>query len=317
MAKYFKKEERKDKNYIEIFLDKYFDGQESNAIFINSIYSYINSGYIDPSNLEIDIDSKFRSSDSPVSPEQVLLENYWILDDEQFEEACTTVLDNINKGHNYSQELYLKYFYNLLYFSEKKCINLSPKELLDEFSSGIHVARNTWTYKAIETIPLFGEEPNSEEYILFKKRLIEINDKLEEESKQKKVINLALMAKENYSEFVDLLGLHSTHDFLQIPVFLNWSPDDVVELLLSLSNAQLVDFLKAVKHRYSIGNTLQFFTEEIDNLQELVVKLREFTANSPKKLSVTLLSDISNEFNNIHNKITSYMKNEAQQIAKH
>jgi hypothetical protein len=313
MAKYFNDKENKEKNYIENFLDRYFDGQESNVIFLNSIYSYIKSGYIDVNNLNAEIESKFISADTPINPEQILLENYWILDDEQFEESCKTVLDNIKNGHEYSQELYLKYFYNLLYFSEKKCVNVSPKELLDIFSNGAKIAGKTWSYRAIETIPLFGEEPNSEEYLLFKKRLIDINDKLEEESKVEKSLNLFSKAEGNYTEFVNLLGLHSTHDFLQIPVFLHCSPDDVVKLLLTLSNAQLVDFLKAVKHRYSIENTLQFFTDEVDNLQEIVVKLRECTANSPRKLSVTLLSDISIEFNTIHNRITSYIKNKAQQ----
>ena len=314
MAKYFNEDTKNVKTYAEVFIDKYFEGKESNLIAFPSISTFIKTGHLPKEQLIKDMNEKFSDTEPEMSKIQFLTQNYWALSDDDFENACNEVIDKVKCGYEFSQTQYLNLFYRFLYFSKKGFLPIPSTELLDLFISGIDVAKDKWKFQNIDISHIMVEEPKDSEYHSFRQHLDKLNENLETKSKAEKVKKLIELSKSDFPVFIDHIRSSKSSEYLTIPIFQYWAPNDLVEFLSKLSNPELVEFFQSIKHRYSIGNTAQYYIGEIDNLQKIIAGITEYTNKKPSKLSSIMMKDLSEELDLVQDKLTKYNEKNSQQV---
>lgn len=314
IAEAFNEEKKDKKTYIDEFLNKYYEGRDSKICLLVNVFNYIKTGYLNIEEFTKELNEKFSEKEQEVDNKTFLTENYWVLSDEEFSNACSEILEEIKNGEAFNQDYYLKLFYYFLYYSRKGSIKLSPKEILDLFTEGISKAQKEWQHKNIDINFIIAEEPKAEEYLLFKERLFDANNNLKKIDKEEKAKSLLDLMVNDFEDFIKQFRTIHSHDFIQIPVFKHWTPDEISEHILTFSNNQIVEFHKAFQYRYSIRNTWQHYIGEIDNLCEVVVKIKDYVEKNPGKLSSVLLLDLATKISGTQQELNKFKKETTQQI---
>lgn len=317
MAKSFNKETKDKITYVDTFLDKYYEGSESEICSLVTVFDYIKTGYLNTDEFLKELKDIFSEKNEKDDKKYYLTENYWILSDKEFSESCDERLEEIKIGKAFSQEFYLKLFYYFLFYSRKGYINRSSQELLDLFTQGISKAQHEWRHKDINIGFIFAEEPRDEEYLLFKERIFELNNNLERKENEEKAKLLLSEIGKNFEKFINQFGAIESHDFIRIPVFKYWSPSDISSDIIKLSNMQIREFHIAFRRRYSAGNTWQDYTCEINNLSKVADKISIYAEQNTGKLSSGLLTELSNLISRTQKELAKYKKETAQSVTTH
>jgi hypothetical protein len=240
MNKDRKQESNDEKTPLEIFYETYLTNRSKNYFFYASIYTYILSGYLKLSELELELKKRLPEELTEEVKDFRTLINYRFreLADNDFKKLTSRVLDFAAKGK------YLIYDYvpiaNFFYFfSTKKLIPESIEEINRVLLEGLELskARKELNDRVLANLLHFAEE--NPEVDKIKKMVSDIHQEIKKEQYLKESNELieCLVKKDEYA----LAEIFEKHKFSkQMFQYLDNKP--FFDTVISITNRQLFKF---------------------------------------------------------------------------
>lgn len=278
MRKSEKEEAERTKSYAEIFYEKYLDKRVNTYFFYPSIYSYILSGYLNQTELEVEIKKRYPE----VIPKEVedfrtlLHYKFRELPDEDFQKLTKDVLQYAKEGKYwiYDYVQIANFFY---FFSNNKLIAESKEDIDKILKEGLEIAkaRKQINDRIIENLLHFGDDnPDVTE---MKKIVKGIHDEIKKEDYVAES-NELLDCLNNKDEFA-LAEIFNKHKFSR--KLLQYIDDkQLLDTILKISNKQLFNFTELLIDRYNSVNIGEFLFEDTGCLTKLRDGLSSFFENN-------------------------------------
>lgn len=294
---------KESKSYIDEFFEKYYDGTTYEFIHSDTIVDYITTGYCNEEKFKRFIKEKIKSKE--VTP-FALLQRYWELEDNEYNEVVEKVLYNVKTGI-YSVLLYPRIFAYFIRLSEKDLIKHDINDLRDLFLKGIKKAKNKSEYKELllNDVGVYEEDNLPEEYFEIKEKALETNNELKGEIDKEKVNHLTNLITKNPVEFIEEYKNYIDVD--RTFMFFNYiNLDEFCDNLIKLENKYLVEFNKITKYRYDVPNVKEYFSGEYDNINLFLKKIKKYIKENDKEQSIKIY--FLNELVNLLELVSSKLK---------
>jgi KAP family P-loop domain len=263
----------KIKMYKEVFYETYLDKRIKNYFYYQSVYSYILSGYINLSDLEVEIKKRYPEVISQEFQEFRRLLNYKFreLSDIDFKELSNKVLLNAKEGkyHIYDYPHIADFYY---YFSKNHLITESVDSITNIIIEGLNIAKSKKKINdnLLENLLRFGHENPNVTKIQSLVKAIHLEIKKDEYILNSNELIDCLIYKDEYA----LAEIFEKHKFSK-ELFQYIDDDILFNTILALTNKQLFNFIELLKYRYEITNIGEYLFE--DNICLTTLKDKLFT----------------------------------------
>jgi hypothetical protein len=281
--------EVKQKEYPQIFREKYLPYEKAHFDYYPSIAKFIHTGVLGEQELSEEANKVFNSlKGKEIARENQIMQkfqNIHILNDDELQPLLDELLDNVKNG-KYHIATFPNIFLSLLKLEHFGTNNFKVDEhLIQMFSEGILKAKAHSEF--IESfqyhIPIF--EKRNEKYEVIKKTAIEANNSLKEN-----------LNKSNASELLEDLKRHQGQEAFNLlvntkiqfePIFSFIDPQDFFKLILNLPNKEKCFINDALYRRY----TTDYATDTTKKEREFFIGLSELIKNHLSKTGTALISN--------------------------
>jgi hypothetical protein len=286
--------EERIKPYAEIFYETYLDKRIKQYFYYQSIFSYILSGYIDLSELELEINKRYPVVLTKEIQDFRNLLNYSFreLSDGDFENLTSSVLKFAKEG-KYSLYDYVQIANFYYFFSKNGLITLTTDQINAILIEGLDIAkiRKQINDRVLENLMRFGDE--NPDITKMKKIIKEIHFDIKKEQYIAESNELIDCLKNN-DELV-LAAIFEKHKFSK-ELFQYIDNKQFVDTITRITNKQIFNFTELLNDRYSSSNIGEFLYEDflflttLQNDLDLHIKNSE-NEHQPKKYLIKTLHE--------------------------
>lgn len=275
--------EDRELTYAEVFYNNCLRNRYNNNFFYPAIYSYILSGYINTSELEIQIKSRYPDIPEETRDFQKLF-NYKFreLEDSDFSTLVKKVL-NFTKLGSYTIYEYITIADFLRYFSNNKLIDLSIEQVDNLALDGLEIAkkRKEFDDRKMENLTMFFK-PDTENIKLWNEvKKIHLDIKKENDTIQSNRL-IELIANEDELELVEIFEKYKFSKEL----FLYINIDLLFKSVIRTSNKQMFNFSQLIENRYKLSNIGEFLYEDLMILKNLKDKIEQYLFDFDSELKL-------------------------------
>jgi len=278
--------------YIKEFDNNYFYNIKSDFKFFKFVEIYVRTRIFDMKIFREDMEKVIISASKEKLPayKRLLTEEYWKIQDEEFNLIILETLQDVKLGKIELDE-YVKLFVYFSYFVKRKLIDEDIKNLKVAFINGMNVAslKSTYSKNIMEEIEKIGIEIESEEMKEVLDHFNNINEQLKDRLYIENAEEIFKLVPNNMEIFYDKFQ----KNFQDIPIFKYYDTYRLFELLLNLTNEQLVNFKDLIVSRHA--NVNLELEPEVKSIKLLKQIIDDYIRGKIITIKIVILKDMSKE----------------------
>lgn len=222
---------------------------------------------------------------------RLLRDGYFYLTDEEFAEAVSDAYEKLSKGE-VSFVLYFSAFNHFRFFIDKGLFQEDIEEVKTVLIEGLNIAAGQSEYYPNMDTYFIGTniESTDKDLLEFKEKIISINKILKEKSEEEKIQELMTFLETDIKKFIHEMS----ERYFYIPVFNQYSLDDLFHKIISLSNSDTYTFSLLLEKRYSYKEDITRYKLYLEKqpLLDLKSKINSFIHEKGITLKVSLLKEL-------------------------
>ena len=286
--------------YIKEFDGNYYYNFKADYRFFKFIEYYVRTRIFDMKIFKRDMDAVNTSPKAKKVPayKKILVEEYWKVQDDKFEEIVSETLDEVKNGELELVDI-VKLFEYFVYFSKSKLINHDIKTLKSIFLNGMNLSSLHSKY-----CPNVNEElgkvvirdENSyldEEMKEILERFDELNEQLLEKEYREKADEIFKSIPIKMEQFYERFDKECTN----IPILKYYDPFQVFQRITCASNEDIVAIKEKIIKRANENPDVK--KEEMENIRKLKHLIDEYISGKDTTIKVVLFKEFAKELGEI------------------
>jgi len=286
--------DQEHKTFAKELIDRYYFDMQDLIFTSPAIFNYVMKGFLDLD----EFNSEFKKDATPVDPKvelfKILISKYWELSDSEFDETVRKVLEFIKMGEIDHLYWYVKLFTCYIDFVNRNLINIQIDVVKGYFIEGMKKAYENGyiKYGQVSDEVLLGSgpeiktDPNFNEVYEYS---IQMQSNLENDLEEGICIETMRLITSDINKFISKITSSDNSQLLFKPFFKYVKADELLNIIINLSNKDIIAFRNALEYRYKIGNAEDRNHQEYGTLFELMEKLKTYLNDKDNKLSFALL----------------------------
>jgi len=273
---------KRPKEYSEIFYEKYLKKRIKNYYFYPSVYSYILSGYLNITDLGIEI----KNRTPEITPQetldfrQLLNYNFRGLTNEEFRNLTVNVLKYAYEGF-YSIYDYIQIAKFYYYFSTNKIIPETSEEIKKIIYHGLEIAKAKKQINNSVFDNIFHFQEDNPEVIIIRDVVREIHHDIKKEHSIKESNKLLdCIVSDDESALREIFREHMVIK----PLFEFIDNKRLFNTLIKSTNKQIFNFTNLLLERYESSNIGEFLYGDIECLRMLHNELEAYVTTINESL---------------------------------
>ena len=276
--------------YIKEFDNNYYYNFKSEYRFFKFIEIYVRTRIFDVKTFKANMQVIVDTVDTGKLPgyKRLLTEEYWKIDESEFNGVIEEVLDNLKTGLINLVDM-VKLFGYFSYFIKKNLISYDMKTIKMMFFNGMNVSSLTSKYcdnleEELSNVAIIEKDKDMEEVLEHFERL---NTKLKEKmytEKAEEIFKAIPMRMESFYERFD-------KECMNIPIFKYYDPFQVFQRISCASNEDIVTIKEKLLNREELYHSE--LEPEIKNLSQLKQIIDDYTSSKDNSIKVVMLKDFS------------------------
>ena len=273
--------------YIKEFDNNYYFTFKTDYRFFKFVEQYVRTRIFDMKTFKDDMEhiASQESRGKLPSYKRLLTEEYWKIEDNEFNTVVSETMEDIKSGKLQLSE-YFKLYIIFNFFVQKGLLEIDGEYLKLTFINGMNLAAAHSSYcKDIETYVNGIELDENDENV---NAVYEHFNNLNLQTKEKEYIEVSKQLFEMIPDKVDRMSEHFTEKNLDIPIFKYYNMNTLFERIMLLENEDIVlvkDVLMA-----GLMNETSLAAEE-RNIRLLKQVMEEYIRGKVPTIKIILLQD--------------------------
>ncbi len=278
--------------YIKEFDNNYYYNFKSEYRFIKFIEIYVRTRIFDMKVFKQNMEVIINTVDTDKLPgyKRLLTEEYWKINDDQFEGVIEEVIDDVKNGRIKLIDI-VKLFAYFSYFIRKGLINYDMKTIKSIFFNGMNIASLNSEYcdnveEELAQVTV-GEVNQDIEEILkhFNQLNIQLKDKMYIE-KADEIFKCIPMRMETFYERFD-------KECMDVPIFKYYDVFQMFQRISCASNEDIVTIKEKLVNRVKLHK--QEIEPEMKNIKQLKQIIDDYTKNKDTTIKIVMLREFSKD----------------------
>ena len=276
--------------YIKEFDNNYYYNFKSEYRFFKFIEIYVRTRIFDMKVFKANMQVIVDTIDIAKLPgyKRLLTEEYWKIDDDEFDSVIEEVLDNLKTGKINLVDM-VKLFGYFSYFIKQNLIKYDMKTIKMLFFNGMNAASLTSKYfenveSELDNISIIEKDKDMEEVL---EHFHKLNTKLKEKmyvEKAEEIFKCIPMRMESFYERFD-------KECMNIPIFKYYDPFQIFQRISCASNEDIVTIKEKLLNRAELYR--DEIEPEIKNIIQLKQILDDYTSSKDNSIKVVMLRDFA------------------------
>ena len=276
--------------YIKEFDNNYYYNFKSEYRFFKFIEIYVRTRIFEMKVFKDNMEVIRNTVDTAKLPgyKRLLTEEYWKIDDDEFEEVIEGIIDDIKKGKVNLIEL-VKLFGYFSYFIKKGLIKYDMKNIKMLFFNGMNASALISEYcpdieKELEKIAIIEHDQDMEEIL---NHFNQLNAKLKEKMYQEKaeeIFKCIPMKMEVFYERFD-------KECMEVPIFQYYDPFQMFQRISCASNEDIVTIKEKLLNRAELYR--EKLEPELKNIKQIKQVVDDYTKGKDNSIKLVMLKDFS------------------------
>ena len=273
--------------YIKEFDNNYYFTFKTDYRFFKFVEKYVRTRIFDMKTFKDDMEAIVSNETRGNLPsyKRLLTEDYWKIEDADFNTVITETLDDVKAGKLQLAE-YFKLYVIFNKFKKKGLIDIDPEYLKLTFINGMNIAAATSKYcKDIEAYMAgtnLVEQDDNINYIL------EHFNNLNLQTKEKEYIEISKQLFEMIPDKVEKMSEEFVDKHLDIPIMKYYNMNTLFERIMLLGNEDIVLVKDIIAARYQ---KLKDISNEERNIRLLKQAMEEYIRGKVPTIKVILIQD--------------------------
>jgi hypothetical protein len=264
--------------YLHLFVDRYFDGNLDAVPNLPSLVPFVADGLLNQEAFLVEFREYCTQTVTPQKTlQERLVSDLWHMSDVEVTRAATEVFDALSALRVRHPAELLRLMTVLHYCAKKAAIEKSTEEVVDAFSTALRAldeSRQLVYDELLSTDFGFQIDANAPKELKdFSAELFRIGKRYQGEKAQKEVAEFfESMPKDPRRFCVDISAWNteSPGRYVTTPVFAQYDPVRVADLIQSLEASDIVSLSSAFSARYlHIANSQSYLGPEYENLKTI------------------------------------------------
>ena len=282
--------------YIKEFDNNYYYNFKAEYRFFKFIELYVRTRIFDMKVFKEDMDVIINTVDTDKLPgyKRLLTEEYWKINDDQFDSVIQEILENVQKGEISPVEI-VKIFAYFSYFIEKKLVKYDMKTMGSVFLAGMNIASLKAEYcaDADEEIEQIARDNESEEMKNVISRFYEINSQLKDKMYREQAEELFKCIPMRMELFYDKFE----KEFNKIPIFKYYDPFQMFQRLSCASNEDIVSIREMLASRAKQNK--KYLEPEMENIGKLKQIMQDYIDGKSPTIKTVIIDEFAKELEKI------------------
>ena len=276
--------------YIKEFDNNYYYNFKSEYRFFKFIEIYVRTRIFDMKTFKSNMETIIDTVDTAKLPgyKRLHTEEYWKIDDDEFDGVIEEVLDNLKTGKINLVDM-VKLFGYFDYFIKKDLIKYDMKTIKMLFFNGMNAAFLTSSYcenmqEEINSVAIIEKDEDMEEIL---EHFNKLNSKLKEKmytEKAEEIFKCIPMKMEMFYERFD-------KECMNMPIFKYYDPFQMFQRISCASNEDIVTIKEKLLNRAELYH--DEIEPEITNIAQLKQIIDDYTSSKDNSIKVVMLQDFS------------------------
>ena len=273
--------------YIKEFDNNYYFTFKTDYRFFKFVEKYVRTGIFDMKTFKDDMDGivKEKTKEKMPSYKRLLTEDYWKIEDNEFNNVVTETLEDVKAGRLQLVE-YFKLYVIFNFFIQKGLIDIDMEYLKITFINGMNIAAATSKY--CDNIEAYMEGTNLVEMDDNISYMLEHFNNLNLQTKEKDYIEIARTLFEMIPENVERMSEEFTEKYLDVPIMKYYNMNTLFERILLLGNEDIVYLKDLVTERYK---NVKDISNEERNIKLLKQAMEEYIRGKVPTIKIILIQD--------------------------
>ena len=285
--------------YIKEFDNNYYYNFKSEYRFFKFIEIYVRTRIFDMKTFKANMETIRNTVDTAKLPgyKRLLTEEYWKIDDDEFDGVIEEVIDNLKTGKINLIDM-VKLFGYFSYFIKKDLIKYDMKTIKMLFFNGMNAAALTSTYcenieEELDKVAVIEHDQDMEEIL---EHFNKLNAKLKEKTYQEKaeeIFKCITMRMEMFYERFD-------KECMKEPIFKYYDPFQMFQRISCASNEDIVTIKEKLLNRANL------YTDKIEpemkNIKQLKQIMDDYTKSKDNSIKLVMLKDFAKALGTILDK---------------
>ena len=285
--------------YIKEFDNNYYYNFKSEYRFFKFIEIYVRTRIFDMKTFKANMETIRNTVDTAKLPgyKRLLTEEYWKIDDDEFDGVIEEVIDNLKTGKINLIDM-VKLFGYFSYFIKKDLIKYDMKTIKMLFFNGMNAAALTSTYcenieEELDKVAVIEHDQDMEEIL---EHFNKLNAKLKEKTYQEKaeeIFKCIPMRMEMFYERFD-------KECMKEPIFKYYDPFQMFQRISCASNEDIVTIKEKLLNRANL------YTDKIEpemkNIKQLKQIMDDYTKSKDNSIKLVMLKDFAKALGTILDK---------------
>ncbi len=273
--------------YIKEFDNNYYFTFKTDYRFFKFVEKYVRTRIFDMKTFKDDMEAIVSNETRGNLPsyKRLLTEDYWKIEDADFNTVITETLDDVKAGKLQLAE-YFKLYVIFNFFIQKGLIDIDPEYLKLTFINGMNIAAATSKYcKDIEAYMAgtnLVEQDDNINYIL------EHFNNLNLQTKEKEYIEISKQLFEMIPDKVEKMSEEFVDKHLDIPIMKYYNMNTLFERIMLLGNEDIVLVKDIIAARYQ---KVKDISNEERNIRLLKQAMEEYIRGKVPTIKVILIQD--------------------------
>lgn len=273
--------------YIKEFDNNYYFTFKTDYRFFKFVEKYVRTRIFDMKTFKDDMEDIVSQESKGKLPsyKRLLLEDYWKIEDSEFNTVVTETMEDVKNGKLQLAE-YFKLYVIFNFFIQKGLVDIDPEYLKITFINGMNIAAATSKYcKDIDAYMSGTNLVEPDDNINY---ILEHFNNLNLQTKEKEYIEISKELFEMIPDKIEKLADKFTDKHLEVPIMKYYNMNTLFERILLLENEDIVLVKDLIAARYQ--NVKDISAEE-RNIRLLKQAMEEYIRGKVPTIKVILIED--------------------------
>lgn len=273
--------------YIKEFDTNYYFTFKTDYRFFKFVEQYVRTRIFDMKTFKDDMEAIVSTESKGKLPsyKRLLTEDYWKIEDNEFNTVVQETLEDVKSGNLQLVE-YLKLYVIFHFFMQKGLLEIDPEYLKLTFVNGMNVAAANSKY--CKNIDSYLDGLNLEDSDDSIEYIFNHFNNLNLQTKEKEYIDVAKELFEMIPDRLDRLAEIFAEKYLDIPIMKYYNTNTLFERILLLENEDVVLVRKLFEARYAKVTNLE---NEERNIRLLKQTMEEHIRGKVPTIKLVLLEE--------------------------
>ena len=273
--------------YIKEFDTNYYFTFKTDYRFFKFVEQYVRTRIFDMKTFKDDMEAIVASEVKGKLPsyKRLLTEDYWKIEDSEFNTVVTETLEDVKAGNLQLVE-YLKLYVIFHFFMQKGLLEIDPEYLKLTFVNGMNIAAANSKY--CKNIDSYIDGINIEDSDGSIEYIFNHFNNLNLQTKEKEYIDISKELFEMIPDKLDRLAELFAEKYLDVPIMKYYNTNTLFERIMLLDNEDVVLVRKLFAARYERVKDLE---NEERNIRLLKQTMEEYIRGKVPTIKIVLLED--------------------------